>query len=138
MGASLLRDAWLGGWVVWREVLFLDGYVLGWVDQGLDVDVEKSGLFMLGPMKQEFMALVDSHTLTAGEEPDFETSRGQHGDAEKGVWGSFYYCDLSENGAEVGIVGAVESRAITEDYMKRPLPTLRSQIELGHRVGIGD
>ncbi len=89
-------------------------------------------------MKQELLVLVDSHPLTAGKEPNYESSRGQNGYAEKGVRGSVHYCDLSEDWAEVGIMGAVEPCAVSEDDMKGPLPTLRRQVELDYRVGIGD
>jgi hypothetical protein len=52
------------------------------VNEGLDVNVEQSGLFVLGAVEEKFLILVDSDALTTGEEPDLVPSCCENCDAE--------------------------------------------------------
>ena len=106
------------------------------VDKGLDVDVEQPGLFMLGSVKEQLLIFVDSHALATGEKSNLEAACSKDCDAQQGVGGALYYCDLSEDRSEVGIVSTVESCSVTEDDVKGPVPSLRDQVELGDGEGI--
>ena len=75
VGASFLRDAglWIlidvDGVAVAVETSFRRG-----MDEGLYVDVKQSGLFMLGAVEEQLLVLVDTDTLSTGEEPHLESS----------------------------------------------------------------
>ena len=111
------------------EHLGFEDYLTGNIEADR-VDVEQPGLFMLGSVKEQLLIFVDSHTLATGEKSDLEAACSKDCDAQQGVGGALHYCYLSEDRSEVGIVGTVESCPVTEDDVKRPVPSLRIKLNL--------
>ena len=52
------------------------------MDEGLNVDVEQTRLFVLGAMEEKFLILVDADALSTGKEPDLVPSCCEDCDAE--------------------------------------------------------
>ena len=68
---SLLRDAGLRVWIdVGGDTGIVSTGACGWMNEGLDVNVEQSGLFVLRAVKEKLLILVDSDALPTWEKPD--------------------------------------------------------------------
>ena len=85
---------------------------------------------MLGSVKEQFLVLEDSDSLTIFKETDFKSPGGEDCYADECVRRSVNDGYSTEDRAEVGEMSAEKARAVSELNVERLVPSLWSRVKV--------